>query len=209
MDDLDNRIKKKVCVVGNSYVGKTSIIDRTIHSTFQEKYQATIPVAFQSYPYTCQDHTEIEFQIWDTAGQEDYHSLVPLYYNNSDVILIVYDVTSSTSFQEIDRWMEQISHRVDDSLIILVGNKIDLQNERQVEFSRAQDYANQNNFTKYFEVSAKTGEGIDGLWSYLADECPEIKTAPQIINDIKIEEPHIVPETSNNQSYLSWLFSYC
>lgn len=113
-------------------VGKTSLITRFMYDTFDNTYQATIGIDFLSKTMYLEDRT-VRLQLWDTAGQERFRSLIPSYIRDSSVAVVVYDVTSKPSFQNTSKWIDDVrAERGNDVIIVLVGNKTDLQEKRFV-----------------------------------------------------------------------------
>jgi len=126
------RTKYKLVFLGDESVGKTSIITRFMYDHFDDTYQATIGIDFLSKTLYLEDRV-IRLQLWDTAGQERFRSLIPSYIRDSSVAMIVYDITSQNSFKSINKWVEDVrEERGNDVVIMLVGNKSDLQDLRQV-----------------------------------------------------------------------------
>ncbi|CAD8121144.1 unnamed protein product [Paramecium sonneborni] len=160
----------KVVTLGEGRVGKTSIITRFFHNSFSEQTQET------SDGY-CKEKTmqtkkgPIDLAIWDTAGQEKYHSLAPLYYRNSDAAIIVYDTTVKETLQKGRQWIQELKQFAenDNMLMVIVGNKCDMHIHKDVEQSQIDELCNTYN-AKHFEVSAKSGKGISEVFNYLADE---------------------------------------
>jgi small GTP-binding protein len=112
----------------------------------------------------------IELQIWDTAGQERYRSLGPLYYRSAVAALAVYDVTNRTSFRNVPPWIDAVSQTAgSDIIFFVIGNKIDLEDERQVSYEEGQDYAREMNY-EFFETSAKIVDGIRPMFRQLAEK---------------------------------------
>lgn len=115
---------------GDQNVGKTSIISRFMHDTFEQHYQATIGIDFVSKTMYLEDRT-VRLQLWDTAGQERFRSLIPSYIRDSNVAVVVYDVTSAASFEGTAKWIEDVrAERGEDVVIALVGNKADMAEQR-------------------------------------------------------------------------------
>merc|ERR1719335_135532 len=124
--------KYKLVFLGEQAVGKTSIITRFMYDTFDNTYQATIGIDFLSKTMYLEDRT-VRLQLWDTAGQERFRSLIPSYIRDSSVAVVVYDVTNRASFANTVRWVKDVrSERANDVVIVLVGNKTDLTDRRQV-----------------------------------------------------------------------------
>ena len=136
--------------------------------------QATIGVDFLSKTLYLEDR-KVRLQLWDTAGQERFHSLIPGYIRNSSVAIVVYDVTSRGTFAVADKWIEDIrTERGDDVMIVLVGNKTDLTDKRQISYDEGEQKAKALN-VMFAEVSAKTGYNVKGLFRRIASSLvPEI-----------------------------------
>ena len=136
--------KLKVVVVGDSGVGKTNLIKRFISNTFSANTKATVGVEFLYKSYKINEQA-FKVEIWDTAGQERYKSITAAYYKGAKGALVVYDTTQKSSFENVDKWMTEIKERGSpDIKIMLVGNKIDLVDEREVKreegLSKAKNY---------------------------------------------------------------------
>ena len=127
-----NHVRYKLVFLGEQGVGKTCIINRFVYDSFDRNYQATIGIDFLSKTMYLEDRT-VRLQLWDTAGQERFRSLIPSYIRDSSVAVVVYDTTSRASFLSSSKWVDDIrSERGDDVVIMLVGNKTDLADQRQV-----------------------------------------------------------------------------
>ena len=154
--------KCQLLIIGNSSVGKTSILTRYSSKTFNENYLATVGLDFFSKDETI-DNKIIRIKIWDTAGQERYKSFTKCFFQKAQGIMIVYDVTSQKSFKDLQFWIESLKTNMYEDIslvpIIIIGNKIDLP-KREVTKEDASNYAHEHHF-HYYETSAKTGEGIE------------------------------------------------
>jgi small GTP-binding protein len=155
----------KIIIVGESDVGKTSVIeshDRTV--PFEEDYSiSTIGVSFKEISID-----ETVLQIWDTAGQERFQSITPAFYRGSHAIVVCFDLTNRMSFKKVEKWMKSISDHNEKEkchLILLVGNKCD--KESIIEKSEIDELIEKHQ-TKYFQTSAKTKEGISELFRFVA-----------------------------------------
>lgn len=168
----------KLAMVGDSSVGKSSIASRIGRDTFSEFVNSTIGGAFSSFD-TTRDKIKYKFQLWDTAGQERYNALVPMYLNNTNIVLLVFDITNKTSFERIqDYWHYFVTETVPGVDIILIGNKSDMINKRKVSIKEATEFSIIYNMT-YIECSAKNSHNIDNLIDRLVD----------IVTDINFNNP--------------------
>ena len=162
----------KLILIGNSGVGKSCILQRYMKHTFEEKYKCTIGVDFLMKSLTINGKT-VKLQLWDTAGQEKYKSMVSSYYRGANVALIVFDITSHASFDALPIWIENFyKNGPEQKNIILIGNKKDLEESRQVTQEEAQTFSEMNNMM-YFETSAKEGDNIDYVFNYAAEKLLE------------------------------------
>ena len=155
--------KYKLIFLGDQNVGKSCILNRFMNDTFTEEYQATIGLDFQSKNVQI-DNQDIHLLLYDTAGQEKFRSLIPMYTRDSNIILLVYEINNKDSFIHLPDWLNDLSNvNKEDVIFALVGNKIDLEEKRQVSTEEGKNYADQNGFI-FHEVSAKTGEGFSELF---------------------------------------------
>ncbi|XP_055348928.1 ras-related protein Rab6-like isoform X3 [Paramacrobiotus metropolitanus] len=152
--------KYKLVFLGEQSVGKTSLITRFMYDTFDSNYQATIGIDFLSKTMYLEDRA-VRLQLWDTAGQERFRSLIPSYIRDSTVAIIVYDITTdATSFQQTSKWIEDVrNERGNDVIIMLVGNKTDLAEKRQVSTEDGETKAKEHK-VMFIETSAKTGYNV-------------------------------------------------
>jgi len=158
----------RVVLIGNAYVGKTALIMKFINKTISGQYEETVGAAFHTFQATI-DGESISVQVWDTAGQEKYRSLGPVYYRNASAAILVYDITDRQSFIDINGWIEHFRSTVGDHPpIFLVGNKIDLDSNSKVDENEAQKYADEHGFS-FFLTSAITGYNVDFLFQKVAD----------------------------------------
>ena len=184
----------KYIIIGDSAVGKSNILLRYIHDKFNEEFQSTIGVEFGAKNLKIEDKI-YRIQIWDTAGQETFRSITRAYYKNSVCACVVYDITNKNSFQNIKSWIEDCKKQSPKTvLLILVGNKVDLEDKRQVSKESAESLAEKYG-VKYMEVSAKDNINIDELFLDTVKTLLE-KHLKQKSNDIPMQ-------TSNNNVVLN------
>lgn len=154
----------KTVVVGSSNIGKTSIINRLTKDEFRNDTLSTVGAAFTTQTYETSKGT-IRLDLWDTAGQERFNSLVPMYYRESQVVLCIYDITDETSLNEAKMWVVKIKDELPTATIILVGNKTDLLGIDNYNYCNEDGHIfSINESIPYFEVSAKSGEGINEIF---------------------------------------------
>jgi Ras-related protein Rab-6A len=165
--------KYKLVFLGDQSVGKTSIITRFMYDQFDKAYQATIGIDFLSKTMYLEDRT-VRLQLWDTAGQERFRSLIPSYIRDSSVAVIVYDITDRASFLNSSKWVDEVrSERGNDVVIMLVGNKTDLSDRRQVSTEEGETKASEEG-VMFIETSAKGNFNIKLLFRRLATALPGI-----------------------------------
>ena len=161
----------KVVLLGESAVGKSSLVLRFVKREFHEFQESTIGAAFLTQTVTIDD-TTVKFEIWDTAGQERYHSLAPMYYRGAQAALIVYDITSKDSFSKAQNWVRELQRQANSTIVIaLVGNKLDLASKRSVEHNEAKLFADENNLL-FMETSAKTAVNVVEVFTAIATRLP-------------------------------------
>ena len=149
----------KVLFVGDEGIGKTQIINKFVNNSFSDKYLATIGIDFD-YKKINSNGKIINLQLEDTAGQEKFRDIMQNYYKSVHLIAFVYAINNKKSFDNIQIWVDEVKEQIDEKTkFLLVGNKCDLKEGRQVTKEEAKKYAEDNNM-KFIEVSAKTGEGI-------------------------------------------------
>lgn len=179
--------KYKLVFLGDQGVGKTCIINRFVYDSFDKNYQATIGIDFLSKTMYLEDRT-VRLQLWDTAGQERFRSLIPSYIRDSSVAVVVYDTTSRASFLNSSKWIDDIrSERGEDVVIMLVGNKTDLGEGRQVSVEEGEFKASEEKIL-FIETSAKAGFNVKQLFRRLASALPGVEgtTSPMGLVDIKL-----------------------
>lgn len=160
--------KYKLVFLGDTRVGKTSIITRYMYDNFEHDHHPTIGIDFLSKTVYLSDRA-VRLQLWDTAGQERFRSLIPSYIRDSNIAVVVYDVTNRTSFLNTTQWMADVRReRGEDVVICLVGNKTDLGNKRrQVGEGEGAEQARKEGVI-FMECSAKSGHNVRNLFRQLA-----------------------------------------
>ena len=154
----------KIIVLGDSGVGKSCLTNRAIRDNFQENFSPTIGFEFFTFIVKIEDKI-IKLQIWDTCGQEMYRSLISNFYHNSSLAFIVYSVADKESFKNVEVWYNEIREKSNpDVKIFLVGNKIDLDESREVQKEEGQNFAYVYNFNKFVETSAKSGFNAQNIF---------------------------------------------
>ena len=182
--------KYKLIFLGDQNVGKSSILNRFLNDTFVEEYQATIGLDFQSKNVQI-DNQDIHLLLYDTAGQEKFRSLIPMYTRDANIILLVYDITNKESFENLSLWLKDLTNiNINEVIVCIVGNKIDLTEKREVTNEEGQKFWEEHDFI-FQEVSAKTGDGFSELFYKSLFEKIRTKFRPMgqqpatEINDIK------------------------
>ncbi|ORY95614.1 putative VPS21-Rab5-like GTPase [Syncephalastrum racemosum] len=179
----------KLVLLGESAVGKSSLVIRFVNHDYIENREPTIGAAFLTQKTTVEDRT-IKFEIWDTAGQERFHSLAPMYYRNAQAAVVVYDVTKAATLDKAKSWVKELQRQANPHIVIaLVGNKLDLVDEqpaseeeqnddddaesvnRQVSTEDAAAYAQEAGLL-FYETSAKTGANVEQVFVEIAKNVP-------------------------------------
>ncbi|CAM4614238.1 hypothetical protein R3I94_013620 [Phoxinus phoxinus] len=202
--EFGNPLRKfKLVFLGEQSVGKTSLITRFMYDSFDNTYQATIGIDFLSKTMYLEDRT-IRLQLWDTAGQERFRSLIPSYIRDSAAAVVVYDIANLNSFQQTSKWIDDVrTERGSDVIIMLVGNKTDLADKRQVSVEAAEKKARELG-VMYIETSAKAGYNVKQLFRRVAAALPGMDSTPEKSKedmiDIKLEKPPELPVTESSCS---------
>ncbi|CUA67492.1 GTP-binding protein ypt5 [Schizosaccharomyces pombe 972h-] [Rhizoctonia solani] len=173
---MSRQLQYKLVLLGESAVGKSSLVIRFVKGNYEEFRESTIGAAFLTQTVTLEDQTVVKFEIWDTAGQERYKSLAPMYYRNAHCAVVVYDITQQASLDKAKTWIRELQRQADPSIVIaLCGNKSDLAARRQVTQEEAKKYADEEGLM-WGETSAKSGEGVQEIFTSIAQKLP--LTAP-------------------------------
>jgi Ras-related protein Rab-11A len=159
----------KVVLVGDASVGKTNLMSKYLKNEFKEDSKATVGVEFGAKQFTIDGHS-IKAQIWDTAGQERYKAITSAYYRGAKGAFIVYDITRRDSFESVDKWVNDLTATSDKNITILViGNKCDLEDQRQVTKEEGQEKATKLEVA-FFETSAFSGENVEKAFEMMINE---------------------------------------
>ena len=162
----------KLVLLGESSVGKSSLVLRFVKGQFHEFQESTIGAAFLTQTLVIDD-TTVKFEIWDTAGQERYHSLAPMYYRGAQAAIVVYDITNKETFQKAQNWIKELQRQASPNIVIaLAGNKLDLANKRAVSYEEAKAYADESSLL-FMETSAKTAANVMEIFTSIAKKLPK------------------------------------
>lgn len=193
----------KFIVIGDSSVGKSNLLLQFTDKRFEHIHYVTIGVEFNS-KIISYDDTIYNIQVWDTTGQETYKSITKFYYRDTLGCLLVYDITNRKSFEGISKWLEEIKEvNTNNTSIILVGNKLDLNGKRTVSYEEGKNFAIKHNIG-FIETSAKTGLNVQKAF---------IETVSEIDKKIKnktidMSDKNIGINISNNVAESSYS-CYC
>ena len=153
----------KFIIIGDATVGKSNLLFRYYKGIFQSDYQLTIGVDFSAKNVKIRNKT-YKIQIWDTAGHENFKSITRGYYTNSACVLVVYDISNRDSFNNVNNWINECKNLSSKSiLLVLVGNKSDLEERRQVNVEDGQELADKNGML-FYETSAKVGTNVNTVF---------------------------------------------
>lgn len=160
---MNTTTEVKLCLLGESGVGKSSILQRFVYNTFNPNAESTIGASFMMKNMVLHDRT-LKFNIWDTAGQERYRALAPMYYRGAAAAIIVYDITSQDSFAAVQSWVRELQAHGEHNIALgIAGNKCDLQDYREVSYATGESYAQQINAV-FVETSALRATNIQELF---------------------------------------------
>ena len=172
-DKKESDINIKLLLIGNTFVGKTLIVQKFIDNAFSKSTVATIGVDLQSKVIDI-NGKKVKYLIWDTAGEDRMKTMTYSYYRGCHVILIVFDVTNEVSFKNVTNWVECINKFAKSNVLrILVGNKTDLEKERVITTEQGKQLAQENGL-KYYEISALKIQGLQEMFEDIAKEYVEI-----------------------------------
>jgi small GTP-binding protein len=178
-EDHKIKIAFKLLLMGDSQVGKTSLLLNYTEHIFPEEHIATIGVEYKD-KYIIKDNYNIRLQIWDTAGQERFRSITKSIYRNANGVLFVYDITNKESFANIKNWIKDLQNVGNDIKGIIVGNKIDLDPERIIDKKDLEEMANKYQMP-FIETSAKQNTFVNDAFNLIIDELLKDRTEEQIV----------------------------
>mmetsp|Transcript_23079 Transcript_23079/g.26785 ORF Transcript_23079/g.26785 Transcript_23079/m.26785 type:complete len:211 (-) Transcript_23079:207-839(-) len=162
----------KLLLIGNSAVGKSSLLLRFSDNVYNDTFLPTIGVDFKIRTFDLNNKT-VKLQIWDTAGQERFKTITSSYYKGAHGIILTYDITDKQSFRDIENWLSEVEKHANEKVNkLLVGNKCDLESQRQVSYEEGKKFADQLGI-KFIETSAKNSVNVDAAFFAMANEIKE------------------------------------
>ncbi|XP_056634923.1 ras-related protein Rab-21-like [Diorhabda carinulata] len=198
--DCGDTFNFKVVLLGEGCVGKTSLVIRYIEDKFNPKHISTIQASFLTKKLNL-DGNRVNLSIWDTAGQEKFHALGPIYYRSSNGAVLVYDITDEDSFQKVKSWVKELRKMLgSDISLVIVGNKSDLEKDRHVDLEVAKTYAEKVK-AMHYQTSAKLNEGVEEMFLALTQKMlDEAKLkAAQEINQTRKNSQKVVQVVDDEQ----------
>jgi len=172
----------KVVLLGNAFVGKSSIIMRILHNRFEHFMESTIGAAF----FCCHLNDDMKLEIWDTSGQERFNSLVKMYYRKASIAFLVFDVNNKKTFLDVKKWIDELQHNEPNAIPIIFANKCDL--DFAVPKEEYEEYFKSLNL-ECITCSAKTGEGLELIFDKVKNK---LEQKPEL--EIKREFTVMPPE---------------
>ena len=170
----DSDLVFKILLLGDSEVGKSCFLMRYSENVFIENYITTIGLDYKLKTVKLDTGKTIKVQLWDTAGQDKYRTIAKNYYKGSHGILLLYDITKQSSFDNIREWVRDIKEEVNEKAILfLIGNKIDMEDQRKIPKEKGVELAEEFKIP-FFEASAKSGENVDEAFKALYNKICEI-----------------------------------
>ncbi len=184
----------KLIIIGDSGVGKSSVLSQYVDQTFINSHISTIGVDFKITNVNIGDKIA-KLQIWDTAGQERFRTITTNYYRGAHGIILVYDVTNRESFDNIVNWVDNIERYSENPRLILIGNKTDLPNKRVVSYEEALDYSNSLGLS-FLETSAKNNLNIEDIFTKLVHDIYDNNIKNKILKGM--EKSVLIDNTESN-----------
>lgn len=205
---IESDLNFKIIIIGDSFVGKSCLSLRGVKGVFNEtEYSPTIGFEFLTF-FIKIDGTIIKLQIWDTCGQEVYRSLIKSFYHNSSLGILVYSIDNKNSFDNLDTWLNEIKNEGSPDInIFLIGNKVDLENQREVGKGEAEKFCKINQIKLFLETSAKTGfntqnvfvEASKLLYQQHLEHKDRISRAVSINNEFRNSENAYLEKGARNE----------
>lgn len=171
--------KYKLVLLGESGVGKSSVVQRLMKNAFSENINSTVGASFFRYTCNVDEETAVYFDIWDTAGQERFKSLASMYYRGAAAAMVVFEINVADTFEKAKFWVRELHVNSPETIVLLVGNKKDLESERQVSLADAQQGAAEMN-ALYVETSARSGEGVQEAFQAVAQRLVETNSTIRV-----------------------------
>lgn len=188
----------KLCLLGESGVGKSSLAYRFVHDNFRPSMESTIGASFLTKNINVDGKT-FKYQIWDTAGQEKYRALAPMYYRGAAAAIIVYDITRQDTFSTLKSWINELhKHGPHDIVIAVAGNKSDLAEQREVNIREAESYA-ESVGAIFVETSAKTAANIAPMFHAISQRLPALEVSSSYSGRYARESETIKVKPNSNQ----------
>jgi len=184
------KVLLKVIILGDSNVGKTSLMNQYVNKKFSKQYKATIGADFLTKEVMIDDKL-VTMQIWDTAGQERFQSLGVAFYRGADSCVLCYDLTDNKSFDSLESWMDEFlvqagPRNAESFPFVVLGNKCDLHDRRQVSEQKAKVWCKGKNNIPYFETSAKEAVNVDQAFQVIAQEA---------LKQESVQDPIYIPDS--------------
>lgn len=189
--------KYKLVLLGESGVGKSSLVQRLIKDTFSAQLNSTVGASFFRFACTVSDDVVVHFDIWDTAGQERFKSLASMYYRGAAAAFVVYEITSRETYERAKVWATELHVNSPETIVMLVGNKGDLETDRRVEAEEAANYAAELG-AMFREASARSGAGVQEAFRDIAKRLAETQSAPHVRDGGVVNRPLNVAEERNS-----------
>jgi len=150
----------KICLLGEANVGKTSLVYRFIENKFRDDYKSTLGVNLLKKELDVGEFKKVSAQIWDLGGQESFKSVRKLYLEGANGALVIYDTTQRKSFDKLDEWVQSFRQSRKEEPILLIGNKVDLDDKLKITEKECREFATKNNMD-FLLTSAKTGNNVE------------------------------------------------
>ena len=182
MSDLNENVYK-LLLLGDSTVGKTCFLIKYTDQSFQDIHMATIGLDYRVKTMKLKNNKDVKIQIWDTAGQDRFRSITKNYYKGSHGIILIYDITNRRTFENVQQWISQIREETSQNVVIyLIGNKIDMKEERKVSTEEGKKLADELGLP-FMETSAKEGININEVFDDIVERVDKVfgnmPTAPK------------------------------